>query len=70
MYGYYTSTEYRDVPFITYETHYDVLYRDEEEHRYYTDIEYLERQDSETLYRDEEEIRYENEYYVLYREDE
>ena len=28
VYGYYTETKYSDVPFTTYETHYDILYRD------------------------------------------
>ena len=68
-YGFYTETKWRDIPFTTYETHYEILYREEEEHRYRTEIEILERPDSITQYRDEPETRYTNEYTVLYREE-
>ena len=61
-YGYYTETRWRDVPFTSYETHYEVFYREEEEHRYRNEIEILERPDSITSYRDEPETRYTNEY--------
>ena len=66
---YYTETRWRDVPFTTYETHYEVLYREEEEHRYRNEIEILERPDSITSYRDEPETRYTNEYQILYRQE-
>ena len=66
-FGYYTETRWQDIPFTSYETHYEILYREEEEHRYRTEIEILERPDSNTLYRDEPETRYTNSYEVLYR---
>ena len=50
------------MPYTTYETHYEILYREEEEHRYRTEIQILERADSVTHYRDEPETRYSNEY--------
>ena len=68
-YGFYTETKWRDIPFTSYETHYEILYREEEEHRYRNEIEILERPDSITQYRDEPETRYTNEYTVLYREE-
>ena len=69
VYGYYTETHWKDVPYVTYETHYDILYEEEEEHRYRTEIEILERPDSVTHYRDEPETRYTNEYAIIYTEE-
>lgn len=39
----YFETKYRDVPFTTYETHYEILYVEELEDRYTSEIEILER---------------------------
>ena len=67
--GIYMVPTYRDVPFTTYETHYEIVYTEEEEHRYRHELEILERPDVLTKYRDEPETRYTNEYQLLYREE-
>ena len=40
IYDYYKETHYRDVPYTVWEPRYDVLYREEEEHRYRHEVEY------------------------------
>ena len=69
IYDSYIVTHYRDVPYTVWEPRYDVLYREEEEHRYRHEIDYAVRTDTKTVYDDVEEIRYTNEYEVLYREE-
>ena len=36
--GTYLVPQFRDVPVVSFETQYEILYREEEEHRYRTEI--------------------------------
>ena len=46
IYDSYIVTHYRDVPYTVWEPRYDVLYREEEEHRYRHEIDYAVRTDT------------------------
>ena len=58
------------MPVLVWETVYEVLYREEEEHRYRHELAYDTRLDSKTVYLDEEETRFTNEYEVIFRTEE